>query len=429
MLILLAAITAFPHELDGPLSPWIADDQQRTLLEAHVDEAIAASAARLSILGPTEGLKPAIYAQITQRLSGLAEAKLTLTPEAIERTVLDYEVWKAETYVTSGVFPKRYFGYVDGLGDTAAWEAKLQRTTRKAVASLNLWSEAEGSKLRVTEAEVIVTFLAEGGALALTTQKEQLRGLHPVFDVGLDHVALGMRDLPKLRERLDRDVGTDLGTLVGWAPSADAVQPYTFEAHATSWVPTAPPPGQSALAGWELWLLHDQGEAGPYPYLRRKMSFDEAIAGTAVMLLWEKQIAEQKLEASGLAPLWTRPLDEQLIISSLVYNSGLLHSKRRWDVIRSFTAGVWMAEASEQNATRRPRLELSAPPAQLAELIATKAYREQWTSWLSGYHVLQRYGAFVGLMRFTDTFDERGRVSELLAEPLPSALEAELPHR
>ena len=70
---------------------------------------------------------------------GKGEAFL-LTADEIRETVIGYEVFKAEVFVSSGVFPKRYFGYVDGKWDTAPFEARLRElTTKGAVIANSPW--------------------------------------------------------------------------------------------------------------------------------------------------------------------------------------------------------------------------------------------------------------------------------------------------
>jgi hypothetical protein len=49
-----------------------------------------------------------------------------------------------------------------------------------------------------------------------------------------------------------------------------------------------------------------------------------------------------------------------------------------------------------------------APKDSLALLLAGSDYPAQPTSWSGAYHVLQRYGAYVALGRFSEVFDERG---------------------
>jgi hypothetical protein len=103
-----------------------------------------------------------------------------------------------------------------------------------------------------------------------------------------------------------------------------------------------------------------------------------------------------------------RPLDQQFVIGSLVYNSGIVHAEGTAQSILGFGTGARLHRDSENNAHRRPRLNLLPPAGLLAEILDQGAYRRQPTSWLAAYHVLQRYGAWEGLRRFSDTFDEAG---------------------
>lgn len=226
----------------------------------------------------------------------------------------------------------------------------LKRTTRTCTEVVNAWLIEEGSGLRVTDQEILVTVLAEGGALWLGDN----RPLHPVYDVGLDDIASGSADLQDLAGRLDEALGTRLS------------------------------------AG------HDN------------YSLEEAIAGTALMWVWEKQIAERKLRQQGWAPLMGRGLDEQFVISSLVYNSGDPHSPRRWAQLMQFETAQVVWDKSEKNAQSRWRLPLVHPDKALDALISGQAYPQQGTDWLAMMHILQRYGAYVALSRFTEHFDEDG---------------------
>ena len=66
--------------------------------------------------------------QVRRRLEGYPSE--LLTPERVRRDIVDYEAFKLQTYVTSGVTPKRYFGYLDGELDTAEEERVLRSTRR-----------------------------------------------------------------------------------------------------------------------------------------------------------------------------------------------------------------------------------------------------------------------------------------------------------
>ena len=50
------------------------------------------------------------------------------------------------------------------------------------------------------------------------------------------------------------------------------------------------------------------------------------------------------------------------------------------------------------------------PKASLELLLGGGDFPAQLTSWSTVYYVLQRHGGYVGLTRFTDAFDERGKL-------------------
>ena len=134
------------------------------------------------------------------------------------------------------------------------------------------------------------------------------------------------------------------------------------------------------------------------------MTFTESVLGTAVMWLYEKDIAERKLAAEGRPSLSTMGWDEQFVVSSLVYNSGILFSDERVKQILSLSTGAYLAETSERSASKRPRLPVMTPEAADAFLASGQPLPEQRTSWNAVYHVLQRYGAWVALSQFWDMF-------------------------
>jgi len=318
-----------------------------------------------------------LLAQLTRLVAENLEAKrglgLTYDERRISRQIIDYEVFKLETFVATGVFPKRYFGYLDEQGDTAAYEVRLEAAARKAARACNAWLEQERATFRVTEQEVVVTFLAEGGAILLREDQAQLEAIHPVQGIGLDDIASGFEQLGPLVRQVDAEAGTHLGTVVERRD------------------------GRKLLA--------------------RLFTFEEAVAGTAVMWVWEKRIAERKLVAKGRAPLAGRPLDEQFVIASLVYNSGVLFEEKTIQGLRSLQLGDYLADLSVRSKAKYPELPVLAPKASLALLIGGGDYPEQPTSWSAVYHVLQRYGAYVALARFTDAFDEQGRLRSAPSAP------------
>ena len=338
-------------------------------LPPQLDERLALRARELSIelSRPAPDLERVLRREVEARMEGRPEELNAL--EVLERNVVDYEAFRLSAYTRSGVSPKRYFGYVDGRGDTAAHERVLLETAAGCARVANAWLVSEGSSLRVDDQEIVVTFLAEGGALWLGED----RGFHPVYDVGLDDLVSGSSDLGALQSQLDAALGTDLDGVVQWT-----------------------------LTG---------------PEIVRDMTLQETVAGTALMWVWEKQIADRKLKETGQAPLHGRDRAEQFIIGSLVYNSGLLHSAPRWTQIRSFEAAQVIWDKSEANAKTRWRLPLVSPELALDALIGGGAYPRQGTDWLAMMHVLQRYGAWEALSRFTDRFDAAGMLISDGQEP------------
>lgn len=218
--------------------------------------------------------------------------------------------------------------------------------------------------------EIAVTWVSEGGALLLLDRQDELDEVHPVLGVGLDDIASGTKELPVLVAALDAAVGSDLGGIVRWV---------------------------------------DRSDGSREPTLTRLMTFEESVVGTALMWVWEKRITQRKLLADGRDGLQGRSLPEQFVLGSLVYNSGLVHDAGRQRQIIGFDMAESIAATSDRNAHRRQRLPVRRSADALAGLLAGEPYPDQWTSWLAVYHVLQRFGGYEGLRRFTDVFDDQGR--------------------
>jgi hypothetical protein len=355
----------------SPVHPRLRDfvtEPEALALEADLAKAATALQARVSKVETcsTRDVSQLLSRLVAENLEQKHAMHFPLDAARIRRQVIGAEAFKVETFVSTGVFPKRYFGYLDEQWDTADAERRLKVAARKAAHACNRWLENVKAPFRVTEQELVVTFLAEGGAVVLREKQHELDSIHPVQGIGLDDIAHGFVDLAPLVTLLDEEVGTHLGEIVVWKDDK--------------------------------------------PSLSRNFVFEEAIAGTAAMWVWEKQIAEKKLLAGGRASLATRPLDEQFVITSLVYNSGILFEEKTIGRIRALDTGAYMAELSEANKSKRWPLPVLVPRASLALLLGGGAFPAQLTSWSTVYHVLQRYGGSVGLTRFTDAFDEHGRL-------------------
>ena len=163
-----------------------------------------------------------------------------------------------------------------------------------------------------------------------------------------------------------------------------------------------------APSAWAVEVERITSPGGIEAWLVRDATFREGIVGTALMWILEKEIAARKLAADGRGALHERGPAEQFVAGSLVYNSGILHAESTHRSLLRFETGQRVYDDSEKNAHRRPRLNLLPPSGLLAEMLAHGHYREQNTSWLAVYHVLQRYGAWEGLSRFSDVFEEGG---------------------
>ncbi len=113
------------------------------------------------------------------------------------------------------------------------------------------------------------------------------------------------------------------------------------------------------------------------------------------------------LAAHGI-DLSTLPLDEQFVITSLVYNSGILFPCERILQVLSFDTARYLYEVNQKNVGKRPVLPLFAPTRAEQKLRQGLPYPTQLTSWNAVYHILQRYGAWAAMTRFTNIFDAQG---------------------
>ena len=312
---------------------------------------------------------PKLGAFLHERIALDLEAKrasgFELDDEAVRRTVVDYEIFRLRTFVRSGVFAKKYFGYFDERWDTAKYEVDMRKTIRGAVDEANAFLKERKATFAVTDIEIAVTFIAEGGAILLREKQSEIERIHPVHGVGLDDIAPGFKEYGPLVARLDRRLGTGLGNIVDRS------------------------------------VLGDR--------LKRHMTFREAIAGTVIMYVYEKAIAARKLANAGRGVLKDYDLDDQFIISSLVYNSGILFSKERIKMIRTFSTASYLAGVSKQNEKKRWALPVFNPRAGAQFVLQESMFPEQPTSWSAVYHILQRYGGFVAMRKFTDVFDANGQ--------------------
>lgn len=329
-----------------------------------------------------EGLKAVVRKEFVETLQRRAHAGLPVD-ETRWPALAGFEAFKADAYVRSGVFPKRYTGYLDQRTPTGPREGRVIETVICVTAAINGHQASVGSDLRITEAEVAVTFLAEGAALMLDTVDAPHDDLHPVLDVGLDDLASGSGDLQRLVAVVDTACTTQLGNVSTEVPSGSPVPN-----EAIGRIP--------AREGYDA-------------YLMRGITLDEAVAGTGIMWVWESAIADRKLEKAEGKRLMSLEADQRFIASSLVYNSGILHQPATRERLRTFGTADYVYGRSKANVGRRPEISTRSSAELAEELASGLGYRNQPTSWLAVYHVLQRYGAWVALHRFDRVFDDEGR--------------------
>jgi hypothetical protein len=291
------------------------------------------------------------------------------TDQDLIARAIRYEAFRLNTYISSGVSPKRYFGFLDEQGSTAEYERIIKSTVENAVEIANAYATNKHLISRITPKEVIVTFLAEGGALILSKKDAELERIDPKLGVGLDDFKVGFEQHTLLIEKFDAHFGTRLKDLV--------------------------------LA------------IGPFSLQVRPMTFREAVLGTVAMYLYEKELTARYVKSQWHKNLMDLPLDEQFITTSLVYNSGTLFSHERVLQIRDFTTGAYLSEVNEKSA--RPRLNVY-PPQELLEKLKTEiAIPDQHTSWSAVYHILQRFGAWVALEKFSTYFTADGGINRSAA--------------
>jgi hypothetical protein len=327
---------------------------------AAIDPALATTLAENLAALPSE-----LGATYCRFVATHSQAILRSTPtvEAL-RAAIAFERFRLGAYLSSGVAPKCYRGFFDKKGNTAEAEIVLRKTVQAAVTTVNEFAERTGRAARLTEMDVAVTFIAEGGGWLLTIGTGDLDRSHPRRGIGLDDFGQGFVDLKDLVAELDQKLGTDLAHL------------------------------STSILGVHL--------------LRRPMTFREAIEGTAVMLLWEKELAIQYAKREGF-DLMTLPRDRQFVITSLVYNSGVFFPAERVDQLLRFATLDYLVSVNEANQGQRPPLPILAADEAKRRLIAGDPIPAQPTSWNAVYHVLQRYGAWVALDAEGSVFDSNGR--------------------
>lgn len=147
--------------LRGELAFFVGqDDEAITSLLAHLDTLASEMAPRLARVHAADEeqvrwlLRDRVLDNLGHKraLEGPDGETFPLTADEIRRTVIGYEAYKIEAYVTAGVFPKRYFGYLDGKWDTATHEVTLVETTHTCTEVINAWLAESSYEFRVTAA-------------------------------------------------------------------------------------------------------------------------------------------------------------------------------------------------------------------------------------------------------------------------------------
>jgi len=399
-LLLLAAPALADTEDTHPVDPlevaisaFVEDTATRQQTVEEAARRIAAGARDLSAIAEIDSVRIASVLErevirnleAKRRLRAGQLGPFPLTAEELLRTVVEYEIWKLRTYLLSGVFAKRYFGYVDRKWDTAAEEETMLRLAADVVAAINAYQEERGRPTRLTDLEVIVTYLSEGAALYFREwysliERPEERSINLYAHHGCDNIGAAVERYGALVRSLDGRFGTRLGE----APSRGGVN--------------------------EI--------GGTYRGLGRNVTFTESIVANAIMFLFEKENARRRLakrvdqeSAAGWPSPHLEAYDgaEQFVITSLVFNTGMAFPWRWVREVRDFAAIEHLHEVSEKNEATRALLPVDRSPAEAFARLEAKGYRRQPTSWQGAYHVLQRYGAYVALRDMTDYFDASGR--------------------
>lgn len=308
-----------------------------------------------------------LISSISRRLNRNNAGACKLDSKVVDHE-LRFEHFRIQTFISSGVAPKKYFGFFDEQCDTAEYERIFRKTVIDAVALTNRYAEKIGLSLRLSEKEVAITFLSEGGALALTAPEYTVNSIHPVRGIGLDDFRLGFKRFSGLVDEFDQHFGTKLNYIL------------------------------ISILGKKILL--------------RTMTFREAILGTSLMYLFEKEIAEKKLRNAGRESLNQLDLTDQFIVTSLVYNSGILFSADRVRQIRDFSTAQYLADVIQENQKTKGHLNVFNSAASQRWFEQKADFPKQLTSWNAVYHILQRYGAWVAIEKFSDTFTSDGSFRE-----------------
>jgi len=383
--LMLAAAANSAHAIDLPegcrsvrLVEKLTNEAGAT---AAVEAALSAQIGKLAKRSWSPGYCRAVAENLASKAASLSEG-VSFTTQSLISTAVEFEAFRITAFRNSGVAPKRYFGFLDERGKAAAYETKLKTVATRIAPILNAYAAKNKLGVTVTPEEIVVTHIAEGAALLLSTDYYLVDNIHPVSGVGLDDYRNGFKEYTDLVSEIDA----------------------TFKSRLAAIADNPERPHANAILG-----------GGPVRRLERylgvvSMTFEESILGTAVMYLWEKVITDEKRRADGRPSLATLSLDEQYVQASLVYNSGILFADERARQIMAFDTATYLFETSEKSAPKRPKLPVLMPEEADALLERGEALPNQPTSWNAVYHILQRYGAWVALTKFATVFTADGAI-------------------
>jgi hypothetical protein len=80
----------------------------------------------------------------------------------------------------------------------------------QAAAIISSFLKEKHRPFTISEKEIAVTFLAEGGALLMSERVDSINRIDPVYGIGLDNLRQGFAQYPELVAQFDARVGTRL---------------------------------------------------------------------------------------------------------------------------------------------------------------------------------------------------------------------------
>jgi hypothetical protein len=311
--------------------------------------------------------------------------RFPLTKQQVMRQVADFEIFRLETFIRSGVFPRRYFGYFDEIWDTAKYETRLRKAIHKATKVANDYLEQTGESIRHTEMELAVFYVSEGGAVRMLYFQENIENNDPWLHGGLQDLIRYVEALPNLLNQLERVIESDIRSAVS-RPAGRMVE-------------------------------------------GRNLYFDEVIVGSALRYTYMKLHAQKRYrERHGLA-IERLPFTEQLIATRSYQEIGprdsrellqeMLHDEvftsDQFRMVQNLEGASRLRELALTQAASSEKIVVFGPKENLSRMLKERMYPFQPAEWWGTarhstiYNVLMTYGGMVALTKFSDLFDEAGR--------------------